>query len=49
MNGTLTGKEKYRTYTDDADWSNGAKEANVNETERWASAIGGGALVEREV
>ena len=49
MSGTLTGKEKYRTYTDDADWSNdgsgGATETNVNEAERWVSAIGGGALV----
>jgi uncharacterized membrane protein len=49
MSGTLTGKEKYRTYKDDADWSKrksgGAREVNVNELERWISAIGGGALV----
>ncbi len=49
MSGTLTGREKYRTYTDDADWSKegsgGAKELNVNDAERWVSAISGGALV----
>jgi uncharacterized membrane protein len=47
MSATLTGKDKYRTYKDDADWSksSGARETNVNESERWVSAIGGGALV----
>jgi uncharacterized membrane protein len=45
---TLTGKEKYRTYTDDIDWKRGTahdpSRFNVNESERWISAIGGGAL-----
>jgi uncharacterized membrane protein len=47
MPGTLTGKEKYRTYTDDIDWSRNLRRGsprNVNETERWVSAIGGAAL-----
>jgi uncharacterized membrane protein len=47
MAGTLTGKEKYHTYTDDIDWSRTLQHGsprNVNETERWASAIGGAAL-----
>lgn len=41
MDTTLSGKEKYRTYTDDIDWSN----VNLNDAERWISALGGGALV----
>jgi uncharacterized membrane protein len=47
MAATLTGKEKYRTYTDDIDWSRNLRHGsprNVNETERWVSAIVGGAL-----
>lgn len=47
MAGTLTQKKKYRTFTDDIDWSRGLQKAghtNVNDTERWASVIGGGAL-----
>ena len=47
MTPSLTGKEKYETYTEDIDRakrdsSNG--KANVNLAERWLSAIGGGAL-----
>jgi uncharacterized membrane protein len=42
---TLTGKEKYRTFTDDIDWSRGRGRVNVHEAERLASAIGGGVLV----
>jgi uncharacterized membrane protein len=47
MPGRLTGKEKYRTYTDDIDWSKNFQDGssrNVNEAERWVSAIGGAAL-----
>jgi uncharacterized membrane protein len=49
MPGTLTGKEKYRTYTDDIE-SNRVRQGgtasgmNVSEPERWVSTIGGGAL-----
>jgi len=41
MAGTLTGRERYRTYTDDIDWSS----VNVNDRERWVSTISGGGLV----
>ena len=47
MAGTLTQKEKYRTFTDDIDWDRGLQDAghtNVNDAERWASVISGGAL-----
>jgi uncharacterized membrane protein len=47
MRATLTGKEKYRTYTDDIDWSRNLQDGsprNVNEAERWVSALGGAAL-----
>jgi uncharacterized membrane protein len=49
MPGTLTGKEKYRTYTDDIELSKARQSGtprgmNVSEPERWVSTIGGGAL-----
>ena len=48
MAATLTGKEKYRTYTDDMDLSrtheNSVRNMNVGQPERWVSIIGGGAL-----
>ena len=48
MEATLTGKEKYRTYTDDIERSrtqdDSEKDMNVSQPERWVSIIGGGAL-----
>jgi uncharacterized membrane protein len=49
MAATLTGKERYETYTDDIDRRRMRRnprhgESNVNAAERWVSAVGGGAV-----
>jgi uncharacterized membrane protein len=46
MAATLTGKEKYRTYTDDIELTKSDSERNMNvgQPERWVSIIGGSAL-----
>ena len=48
MAATLTGKERYRTYTDDLDLNRTHKDSersmNVSQPERWVSIIGGSAL-----